>query len=80
MRGADDGFARREVRIVEHVGRAIYEPRRHAVLLQQLQQLARAERRRPLRDDLVEFLLVGAAGLVIAGSARRSPAPAFASP
>ena len=36
MRRADDRLARDEVRILEHVRRAVYQPRRHPMLLEQV--------------------------------------------
>ncbi|MBF8292204.1 MAG: hypothetical protein HW392_1031 [Steroidobacteraceae bacterium] len=52
------------MRVFQHLRRAIDLPRRHALAIHQLEDLARRPARGPAPDQFVEFLLVRAARLV----------------
>ena len=52
------------MRVFQHFGGAVDQAGWHAVLVHEIEHLARGERLRPAFDHRVEFLLVGAAGTV----------------
>ena len=77
MLGGNDGLASLEVRILEHVGRTIDQPRRHSVLVHRVEYFRGGQRLGPGLDQPVEQALVGAAGLMIDEARVFRPFPLF---